>query len=99
VFVVVPAYLAFLLLLQGMKSAEALVRPLAALMPGAAAIQDLLSLLTILLVCFIVGAAVSTRAGRTVRRRIERVFLERLPGYGLVRSLTQRLAGQGDETT
>ena len=38
-------------------------------------------------------------AGRAVRERIERVFFDRLPGYGLLRSLTQRLAGDGDERT
>ena len=98
VFVVVPAYLAFLLLLKGMQSAAGLVRPVAALMPGGIATQDLLSLAVILLVCFIVGVAVRTRSGRAVREGIERVFFERLPGYGLIRSLTQRLAGQGGET-
>jgi uncharacterized membrane protein len=67
-------------------------------MPGGTAAQDLLSVAVILLVCFLVGVAVRTRVGRTVRRRIERVFFERLPGYGLIRSLTQRLAGQGGET-
>lgn len=98
VFVVVPAYLAFLLLLKGMRSVEGLVRPVAALMPGGKATQDLLSLAVILLICFLVGVAVRTRSGRAVRERIERVFFERLPGYGLIRSLTQRLAGQGGET-
>ena len=33
-----------------------------------------------------------------MRQQIERVVFERLPGYGLIRSLTQRLSGQGDET-
>jgi uncharacterized membrane protein len=98
VFVVVPAYLTFLLLLKGMQSAAGLVRPVAALMPGGIATQDVLSLAAILLVCFIVGAAMTTRVGRAVRQQIERVVFERLPGYGLIRSLTQRLAGQGDET-
>jgi uncharacterized membrane protein len=99
VFVVVPAYLAFLLLLKGMQSVAGLVRPIAALMPGGVAAQDVLSLAAILIVCFIVGAAVRTRVGRVVRQQIEQALLERLPGYGLIRSLTQRLAGQGDETS
>lgn len=98
VFVVVPAYLAFLLLMKGMQSAAGLVRPVAALMPGGVAAQDVLSLAAILFVCFIVGVAVRTRVGRAVRQQVEQGFLERLPGYGLIRSLTQRLAGQGDET-
>jgi len=40
---------------------------------------------------------VRTRSGRAVRERMEIVFFERLPGYGLLRSLTQRLAGNTDE--
>ncbi len=51
-----------------------------------------------LVVCFFVGAAVRTRTGRVVRERVEKAFFERLPGYGLLRSLTQRLANDGDET-
>ena len=59
--------------------------------------ERLLSLLLVLFVCFLVGAAVRTRTGRAVRERLEVVFFERLPGYDLVRSLTRRLAGDGDE--
>jgi len=32
-----------------------------------------------------------------VRERIETSFFERIPGYALLRSLTQQLAGQGKE--
>jgi uncharacterized membrane protein len=92
-FVVVPVYLAVLLLLKGMKSAGTLVRPFAALLPDWLPAQDLLALVLVLVLCFVVGIAVRTRSGRTIRERMERVFFERLPGYGLLRSLTQRLAG------
>jgi uncharacterized membrane protein len=51
----------------------------------------------VLALCFLVGVAVRTRSGRAVRERMEKVFFERLPGYGLLRSLTQRLAGDSDE--
>ncbi len=99
VFVVVPVYLAVLLLLKGMKSAAGLVRPVAALVPDWLPAENLLSLLLVLLLCFLVGAAVRTRRGRAVRERMEVVFFERLPGYGLLRSLTQRVAGEGEEST
>jgi uncharacterized membrane protein len=98
-FIVVPAYLAILLLLKGMKSVAALVRPVAALVPDWLPAENLLSLLVVLGVCFIVGAAVQTPVGRALRERVERLFFERLPGYGLLRSLTQRLAGDGEERT
>ena len=97
VFIVVPVYLAILLLLKGMQSAAKLVRPFAALVPDWMPAERLFSLLLVLVVCFAVGLAVRTRGGRAVRERLERVFFERLPGYGLLRSLTQRLAGDGEE--
>ena len=97
-FVIVPVYLAVLLLLKGMKTVAGLVRPFTALLPDWVPAERLLSLLLVLGICFAVGAAVRTRAGRVVRERLERTFFERIPGYALVRSLTQRLAGQGEES-
>jgi uncharacterized membrane protein len=96
-FIVVPVYLAVLLLLKGMKSAATLVRPVAALVPDWLPAENLLSLLLVLVFCFFVGVAVRTRSGRKIRERLEVAFFERLPGYGVLRSLTQRLAGNGDE--
>ncbi len=98
-FVVVPVYLAILLLLKGMKSVAGLVRPVAALVPDWLPAENLFSLLLVLVICFVVGAAVRTQRGRAVRERMEMAFFERLPGYGLLRSLTQRLAGDDDEAT
>jgi len=97
-FVVVPVYLAILLLLKGMQSVAKLVRPLALLIPDWLPAEGFFSLLLVLLICFIVGVIIRTRIGRAVRERIEVVFFERLPGYSLLRSLTQRLAGDGSET-
>jgi len=97
-FVVVPVYLAVLLLLKGMQSVVGLVRPVAALLPDWMPAESLFSLLLVFLLCFIVGIAVRTKAGRVVRERLEVVLFERLPGYGLLRSLTQRLAGDSDES-
>ena len=95
-FIIVPVYLAVLLLLKGMKTVAGLVRPFTALLPDWVPAERLLSLLMVVGICFAVGAAVRTRAGRLVREHMERTFFERIPGYGLVRSLTQRLAGDGE---
>ena len=97
-FVIVPVYLAILLLLKGMKTVAGLVRPFTALLPDWVPAERLLSLLLVFGICFAVGAAVRTRAGRVIRERMERTFFERIPGYGLVRSLTQRLAGDSEES-
>ena len=98
-FIVVPLYLAIILLLKGMKSVAGLVRPIAALVPDWLPAENLLSLVLVLVLCFLVGVAVRTRTGRVVRERLEKSFFERLPGYALLRSLTQRLAGEGEEQT
>src|SRR4026208_176633 len=74
VFIVVPVYLAILLLLKGMQSAVRLVRPFAALLPDWLPAEGFFSFLLVLLVCFVVGAAVRTRGGRAVRERLEKVF-------------------------
>jgi uncharacterized membrane protein len=99
VFIVVPVYLAVLLLLKGMKSVGVLVRPIAVFIPDWLPAERLLSLLLVLVLCFLVGVVVRTPSGRTVRERLEMVFFERLPGYSVLRSLTQRLAGDSEQST
>ena len=96
--IVVPVYLAVLLLLKGMKSAATLVRPFAALLPDWIPAENLFSLLLVLIICFMVGVAVRTRSGRAVRERMEVALFGRLPGYGLIKSLTQRLTGDSEES-
>ena len=51
-----------------------------------------------LIACCLIGIAVRTRVGRSLRERIEKSLFERLPGYALFRSLTQRLAGEDRES-
>jgi uncharacterized membrane protein len=95
--VVVPIYLAVLLLLKGMKSVAGLVRPFALLLPDWFPAEKALSILLVLAICFLIGLAVRSRAGRAVQERLERTFFERIPGYALLRSLTQRAAGDNRE--
>jgi len=94
---VVPIYLAILLLLKAMHSVVALVKPFALLLPEWLPAEKLLSLFLVLLLCFLIGAAFRTAAGRAIRERIEKALFERMPGYALFRSLTQRLAGKDEE--
>jgi uncharacterized membrane protein len=98
VLIVLPIYLAVLVLLKGMKSVGALVRPFTLLLPDWLPAENLLSLALVLIICCLLGIAVRTRVGRTLRERVEKSLFERLPGYALFRSLTQRLAGEGQES-
>src|SRR5215475_6378994 len=96
--IIVPLYLAVLLLLKAMNAVVSLVRPFTMLLPEWFPAENVLSLLLVLLVCFLIGVAVRTSAGRTIRQRIEKSLFERVPGYALLRSLTQQLAGRPEET-
>ena len=89
--------LAVLLLLKGMQSVGGLVRPIAALLPEWVPGENFWSLVIVLIVCFAVGAAVRTRAGQAAREGVEKSFFGRVPGYALFRSLTQRMAGEGEK--
>lgn len=95
--IVVPIYLAVLLLLKVMKSVVTLVRPVALLLPESVPAEMLLSLLLVLVICLLVGMLVRTRIGGVIRERIETTLFERIPGYALIRSLTQQLAGTSQE--
>lgn len=97
--IVLPIYLAVLVLLKGMKSVATLVRPFTALLPEWLPAEGVLSLALVLVVCALIGVAVRTRVGRVLRERIEKSLFEKLPGYALFRSLTQRLAGESQEST
>ncbi len=96
--IIVPVYLSILLLLKAMSSVRGLVKPLALLVPDWLPGEDLIALLLVLILCIVVGMIERTRAGRAVREKIERSLFERIPGYALLRSLTQRLVGEDRES-
>jgi uncharacterized membrane protein len=87
-----------LLLLKGMKSFVALLQPIVKLLPDWLPNENLLALLLVLVLCFALGAIVRTPIGRRARVRVEETFFGNLPGYDTIRSLSRRLAGQGDES-
>ena len=97
--IVVPVYLAVLLLLKGMKSVAKLVSPFVNILPDWLPAEELLSLLLVLAIFIAIGAAVGTGFGKRVRNWIEKTVFERIPGYTLIRSLTHQVAGQGRGST
>jgi uncharacterized membrane protein len=97
--VVAPIYLAALLLLKALKSLMVLLKPLAGLLPDWLPGEEILSLLLVLVFCYLVGLAIRTSPGQAIRRRIERSIFDKIPGYALFRSFTQRLAGESEDET
>jgi uncharacterized membrane protein len=95
---VIPLYLAVLLLLKAAGSVLGLVKPVAALLPAWLPAETLLAILLVLALCLLVGLLLQTPPGRAARERIERGLFQRIPGYGLFRSLTQRMAGESQDS-
>lgn len=92
--VAAPVYLAVLLLLKVAKSLRAVVHPLARILPEWLPAERILSVLAVFIFCFFIGLAIRTSIGRAVWGQVENSLMRRIPGYELIRSFTQRLAGK-----
>ena len=97
ILVVVPVYLGVLLLLKATKTLADLMKPVTALLPAWLPGDQILAPLLLLAICFLVGVAIGTSAGRDIQKRIEHSLFEKIPGYTLFRSLTQRLVGESQD--
>src|SRR5579862_2659951 len=68
--ILVPIYLAVLVLLKAVGSIGKLMHPFTLLLPKWLPAGNLLSVLLVLALCLLIGAAVRTRAGRTIRDHV-----------------------------
>lgn len=93
--VIAPVYLGGLLLLKGISSIAGLMQPIAVFFPDWLPATNLIALLLVLSLSVLVGMIVRTAAGQAARERMELSLSRRMPGYTLLRSLTQQLAGEG----
>ena len=59
-----------------MKSVLNLVKPIARLLPESVPAEMLLSLLLVLVICFLIGISVRTAIGKVIRDRLEETFLD-----------------------
>ncbi len=58
-----------------------------------------IALLSVVLICYLTGLAVRTRWGAAMRGWMERVLLERIPGYSIIRTLMHQYLGHEAERT
>jgi len=89
-------YLAALLMLKAIGSLSKILGPLSKLLPQWLPGAHILSLLLVLVVCYFTGLVIRTGIGHAFWRQIEKSLLQRIPGYPLLRSLTQRLASESE---
>ncbi|HEY7096949.1 MAG TPA: DUF502 domain-containing protein [Terriglobales bacterium] len=94
--VLAPIYLAVLLMLKAVRSLSTIAGPLAKLLPGWLPGAQFLSLLLVLVACVLTGYLIRTRIGRAIWEQSEKSLFQRIPGYQLLRSLTQRVVGESE---
>ena len=97
--VVLPIWLAILLLVKAVAGALNMIKPLARLVPQHVVNDNVLAIVLMVALCFAAGLLVRTQFMRRPGQWFERNVLERLPGYMLLRGMTRRLTGEHDEQT
>jgi uncharacterized membrane protein len=99
VLIILPIYLAALLLAKTVKGILELLSPVTSQIPAAVEFRQVLAIALLVAVCFIVGLIVRTGPGLRAKNAFERSVLEKLPGYTFLRGLTGRLTGRSEEHT
>ena len=96
-----PLVLIITLLTQAVRFVGRLVTPIAERLPVASvaglAVAEVLAGILLLLVCFAVGLFARTAPGRAVGEKIEAVVLRKIPGYTLMKGMTQGSFGVGGD--
>lgn len=99
ILVILPIYVAVLLIAKAVVGLLALLSPVTAQIPAGVQFRQLIAALVLIVACFVVGLVVRTGPGLRVKNACERVVLERLPGYAFFRGLAKRLTGNNEEHT
>jgi uncharacterized membrane protein len=97
--IILPIYIAVLLLTKTVKALLALLEPVTAQVPASVEFRQIVAILLLVAICFVVGLVVRTGPGLRAKNAFELAVLEKLPGYTFVRGLAKRLAGHSDERT
>jgi uncharacterized membrane protein len=99
VLVILPVWISTLLLLKAIGGIFALLSPVTSQLPPTMALRQLVSLLIVVVACFIAGLVVRTGPGLRAKSVLDRYLLERIPGYTLLRGLAGRITGQEEGKT
>jgi uncharacterized membrane protein len=97
--IILPVYLAVLLLAKTIKALLNLLQPVTAQVPASVEFRQIVAILLLVTICFVVGLVVRTGPGLRAKNAFELAVLEKLPGYTFVRGFAKRMAGHGDERT
>lgn len=89
--VVLPVWLSVLLLVKSIGALSVFLKPIMQHLPDEAQHPVLLSTLVLVFGCFIVGLLVRTSRGWVSEGAIRKNLFDRIPGYRVIRGLTQQL--------
>jgi uncharacterized membrane protein len=93
ILVLLPIYLAILLLMKALSAVMALLAPVTAQVPAGAQFRELIAILITLAACFVAGLVVRTGPGGRGIQKLQQRLLEKIPGYKLLRGVFARLSG------
>jgi uncharacterized membrane protein len=94
--VILPIYLAVLLLLKAVGTLVALLKPVVELVPDNKAHPNLIATVVVVVACFLAGLVAREFPRSKLGQTFEEKVLDRIPGYGLLRSLTRSFFGARD---
>ncbi len=90
--VVLPAWLAVLLLIQLLLKLGVLVKPIASQMPDGVNHPQLVALAVFIVICLAVGLLVHTAVGRLIGRTLGDNVFNRVPGYQPLRNIARQFS-------
>jgi uncharacterized membrane protein len=88
--VMLPAWLAVLLVLKALAHLQIFVKPIGSHLPRANAHRKIITILVLFALCFLVGIAIRTAIGARAKCLAKHAVLEKIPGYTTRRSKPQR---------
>jgi len=93
----IPVVLVVLLVQKALHLASSGIAPVSHFLPTQSvvgiAVAQVVAVCSLLFVCFVAGLAIRTRAGARVNAQLERMVLQRMPGFTFVKTIAQGLAG------
>lgn len=89
--VVLPAWLAVLLVVKALMKVQVLVKPVSSHLPEAVIHPKVVAVVVLILTCFLVGLLVRTAFGRRAKEVVEDRVLEKVPGYTTLRGIANQI--------
>ena len=90
--IVLPAWLALLLLLKVLVQLGVLVKPIAKEMPKGVDHPQVVALVVFVLICLLVGLLVHTSVGQFIGKALSERIFNRVPGYQPLRNIARQFS-------